>query len=70
MHDPTEGAVLAGRYTLVRRVGSGGMSQTWLAEDRRNDSRVALKIPRGTSASDQSLSSQVPPLQQTIQIIP
>ena len=44
MHELTEGALLAGRYTLVRRIGSGGMSTTWLADDSRSESRVALKI--------------------------
>ncbi|MFQ6007094.1 MAG: protein kinase, partial [Woeseia sp.] len=32
------------RYTLVRRLGSGGMSETWLANDRRTEKSVALKF--------------------------
>lgn len=39
-----EGALLADRYTLVRRLGSGGMSETWLANDRRTGKSVALKF--------------------------
>ena len=45
MRDLNEGALLAGRYALVRRIGAGGMSRIWLADDRRSDSRIALKFP-------------------------
>ena len=40
----TEGTRLADRYTLARRLGSGGMSEVWLAQDRRSEQRVALKF--------------------------
>lgn len=39
-----EGTRLADRYTLVRRLGSGGMSEVWLAQDRRSEQQVALKF--------------------------
>jgi len=44
MHVLNEGALLAGRYVLVRQIGAGGMGELWLADDRRSDSRVALKF--------------------------
>ena len=39
-----EGTLLAQRYTLIRRLGAGGMAEVWLASDRQSDSRVALKF--------------------------
>ncbi len=39
-----EGTRLAQRYTLIRRLGAGGMAEIWLASDRLTDSRVALKF--------------------------
>lgn len=39
-----QGAQLANRYTLVRELGSGGMSETWLAQDRQTQKSVALKL--------------------------
>jgi hypothetical protein len=39
-----EGTRLAERYTLIRRLGSGGMAEIWLAGDSQTDSQVALKF--------------------------
>jgi serine/threonine protein kinase len=47
-----EGTRLADRYTLIRRLGGGGMSEIWLASDQRSDARVALKFLAGDAASD------------------
>ena len=44
MRELNEGTRLAGRYTLVRHLGAGGMAQTWLANDRQADFSVALKF--------------------------
>jgi serine/threonine-protein kinase len=35
---------LAGRYTLVREVGAGGMATVYLARDLKHDRNVALKV--------------------------
>jgi len=37
-------AALAGRYTIERRVGEGGMATVYLARDVRHNRRVALKV--------------------------
>ncbi|HEY8197921.1 MAG TPA: protein kinase [Gemmatimonadales bacterium] len=39
-------AALAGRYTIERQLGQGGMAIVFLAQDVRHDRRVALKVLR------------------------
>ena len=38
------GEVIGGRYELRERLGSGAMSEVWLADDRKLERRVALKF--------------------------
>ena len=44
MTTPSLTAVLAGRYTIERELGAGGMATVYLAEDVRHHRRVALKV--------------------------
>src|SRR3954463_2918074 len=39
-------AALAGRYTIERLVGEGGMAKVYLARDLRHNRQVALKVLR------------------------
>ena len=45
--------LVAGRYKLLGRLGSGGMADVWLAEDTMLDRRVALKFLHERFAQDE-----------------
>jgi serine/threonine-protein kinase len=40
----SEGSVVDNRYRVLRRIGSGGMADVWLAEDTHLQRQVALKV--------------------------
>ena len=44
MPELSEGSVVDGRYRVLRRIGSGGMADVWLAEDPHLQRQVALKV--------------------------
>jgi serine/threonine-protein kinase len=39
-------AALAGRYTVLRELGAGGMATVYLAQDLKHDRKVAVKVLR------------------------
>ncbi|MDJ0910615.1 MAG: serine/threonine-protein kinase [Woeseiaceae bacterium] len=55
MRELKSGAQLAGRYTLVRKLGSGGSSETWLANDRLTKAKAALKLKTDDAQSPEAL---------------
>src|SRR5215212_8134383 len=48
----TTGALLAGRYRTIERIGSGGMAAVLLAEDERLRRQVAIKRLHAESPED------------------
>ena len=53
MPEVSEGSVVDGRYKVLRRLGSGGMADVWLAEDTHLQRLVALKVLHRRFAQDQ-----------------
>lgn len=58
MRDLQKGTELADRYTLVRKLGAGAQTRTWLATDRMTRASVALKILRGSGLSPEHLRAE------------
>ena len=52
------GTQLADRYTLGRRLGGNGNTQTWLAKDRLTKASVVLKIAPGDAESTATLRAE------------
>lgn len=52
MAEVNEGSVVDGRYRVLRRIGSGGMADVWLAEDTHLQRQVALKVLHKQFAQD------------------
>ena len=44
MAEVNEGSIVDNRYRVLRRIGSGGMADVWLAEDTHLQRQVALKV--------------------------
>jgi serine/threonine-protein kinase len=48
----SEGSLVDGRYRVLRKIGSGGMADVWLAEDAHLQRQVALKVLHSRFAQD------------------
>jgi serine/threonine protein kinase len=53
------GGLLDGRYRLDRRIGAGGMSVVWRAQDEVLDRPVAVKVLAGPAAADPGFRARV-----------
>ena len=56
--DLKKGTELASRYTLIRKLGAGAQTQTWLATDRMTRASVALKVLIGSGISAEQLRTE------------
>ena len=53
-----EGAIVAGRFRLVRVLGQGGMGAVWLAQDTSLDTPCAIKFIHGEAAESAQMRSR------------
>src|SRR5919201_395673 len=53
MTEVADGTVVDGRYTIKRRIGSGGMADVYCAEDSQLGRDVALKVLHRRFSRDQ-----------------
>ena len=56
MESLVEGTVVADRYQLIRKRGSGGVASVWLARDLSLDSLCAIKLIEGSRANAAELA--------------
>jgi len=54
----SEGSVVDGRYRVLRRLGTGGMADVWLAEDTHLQRQVALKVLHRRFAQDREFTER------------
>ncbi|MCA9130595.1 MAG: serine/threonine protein kinase [Planctomycetales bacterium] len=50
----------ANRYRPIRKIGSGGMADVWLAFDLQLERQIALKLPRQSSLADDRIQDRFP----------
>ena len=48
------GAIVGAKYSLLRRLGVGGMGEVWAARNRTTDAEVAVKMGLGAAAREDS----------------
>ncbi len=56
--DPLLGALIDGRYRVLRFLGAGGMARVYAAEHRRLGVRVAVKVLWGELAAEPSMTAR------------
>ena len=53
------GEILGGRYEILKRIGSGGMADVYMAKDQKLNRKVAVKVLKPEYVDDEKFFKEI-----------